>query len=508
MSIIDRIDSYSKYEKEAQIYDKKILTYKELKYKSDALACYLIEKYEKNKKPILVYGHKEEEMLICFLACTKAGHPYVPIDITFPETRVKDVIENCNANLIFHIEDREIELPKTIGKLDKQEINNIFSLYNGKIPDKDFEVNGEEIYYILYTSGSTGKPKGVKITYNCLENFLNWFEKEANLQDISLDYMNQVSYSFDVSVIGMYIGLSLGRRLFVIDKKMIENFQELFLNLGQSNIGFIATTPAFIQMCLVDENFNETLLPNLKKVVVAGEVLTKQLAMKFYERFPKVKLINGYGPTESTVLVTSVEISKEMIESKESLPIGYSGENIHIKILDKMGKEVTEGNIGEIVIYGDSVSTGYYNNESMTKKVFFNTKLNGTQRRAYKTGDLGYKKNQLFYYKGREDFQIKLNGFRIELQDIEENLCSIEFVENAVVIPVKKNEKINHLTAFITLNKDMEESGLKLAKKVKEELKTKIPEYMIPRQIKVKERFVLNVNGKIDRKVLMEELGC
>ncbi len=194
------------------------------------------------------------------------------------------------------------------------------------------------MFYILYTSGSTGKPKGVKILKKCVQNFVTWFENECRIEEEDGTFMNQVSYSFDVSVISLYIGLSNGKTLYVIDKHMINNFQELFHNLSKSKISLWISTPSFLEMCIVDNKFNKELLPYLKKIVVAGEVLTKNLANKIFENFPKVKLINGYGPTETTVLVTSTEITKELIDKNESIPIGHCGKNIILNIKDENGK--------------------------------------------------------------------------------------------------------------------------------------------------------------------------
>lgn len=425
MDFLEKIDSYAETDRIAQIYKEDMLTYKELKEKSDALACYFIEKLKSNKKPIIIYGHKNKEIIISFLACAKAGHAYIPVDTTFPVKRVYDIIENSDCKIVLNFS-KEVIKYDDIEVINLNSIYNIFENFKEVKLEVDNKIKDEDLFYILYTSGSTGKPKGVKITKKCVQNFVTWFENECIIKAKDGTFMNQVSYSFDVSVISLYIGLSNGKTLHVIDKHMINNFQELFHNFSKSKIALWISTPSFLEMCIVDNKFNKDLLPYLEKIVVAGEVLTKNLANKIFENFPKVKLINGYGPTETTVLVTSTEITKELIDKDESIPIGYCGKNIILNIKDENGESIREDcKKGELHVAGESVSTGYYNNNENTKGSFYNDYIDGNLVRVYKTGDLVYKKNGLLYYCGRKDFQIKLNGFRIELEDIEK-----KFIKN------------------------------------------------------------------------------
>jgi D-alanine--poly(phosphoribitol) ligase subunit 1 len=242
----------------------------------------------------------------------------------------------------------------------------------------------------------------------------------------------------------------------------------------------------------------------ISKFIFIGEVLTKNTAKTLMERFPNSKVINAYGPTEATVAISVIDINEEMIEDYKELPIGYPMSNCELRIEDEEGNKLNDGEKGELVIIGDSVSIGYLNNPEMTNKVFFNTEDN---KQGYKTGDLGYCENGILYYSGRKDFQIKLNGFRIEIEDIENNFRKIENINNVAVLPVFNQEnKISYLTAFVVLNVENELSNLKNATLIKTELKKFIPEYMIPRNIKILKQFPLNTNGKIDRKKLMEDL--
>lgn len=504
LSTIDEICAKNN-DRICEIYKDSKLTYGDLKKYSDALAYYITTEYKDDKSPIVIYGHKDHEMLISFLACSKSGHAYIPIDTTFPKDRIKDIIESSNPKLFINI--GNIDIDNFDGKvLCKENLNDIFNKFSESKLDKSSFVKDNDVYYMLYTSGSTGKPKGVQITYKALKTFIEWFMPYCNTSEEKSVFLNQVSYSFDVSVISIYIGLLLKKTLYVIDKEMTTNFKDLFKNFNMSKIAMWISTPSFAEMCVIDNSFNKALLPKLEKMFFAGEILSKKLVSTLYERFGDISIINGYGPTEATVLITAIEVNKNMLDAEDPIPIGHGMTNSKVMLVDATGKEIKDGEKGEIYVVGDNVSIGYYNNEEMNKKHFFTIETEEGTKHGYKTGDLAYKKDNIFYYCGRKDFQIKLNGFRIELEDIENNLRKLDYLSNAVVLPVKREEKISHIAAFVKLNKTIDEKEFKIAMKIKNDLGKFLPSYMVPRTIKLIDKFPINTNGKIDRKLLQEDL--
>ena len=501
MKLLDSVKKYSKLGRLALVCDEKKLTYKELDEMSDSMATYLINEFGQDKSPIIIYGNKDNLILVSMLAALKSGRAYVPLDVTFPVERVKQVINEVESKCIINFTEETLE--NSYSKKDIVEtINNVES----NVVSRENWVKDDENAYILFTSGSTGKPKGVQISKNNLDSFNDWFGKYMNLDDNEDVIMNQVSYSFDVSVIPIYLGLIYGKTLNSLSKKTLEDFRLLFNNLKESNIKEWVSTPALAEMCIRDENFNSDLMPNLRTFFFAGEVLSKKLVKELMERFKGVRIINGYGPTEGTVLLSAIDVTEEMLEDERSIPIGYPLEGGILKIVDNNNNEVKDGEKGELLALSKSISKGYFNNEEMTNKVFFNEVVNGEAYRGYRTGDIAYYDNGILYYCGRKDFQIKLNGFRIEIEDIENNLRKFSNINNCVVLPVYKDEKISHLASFVTLKEDNGLSSLKNSILIKDELKKYIPSYMIPRNIKVIKEFPINTNGKIDRKKLMEEL--
>ena len=177
----------------------------------------------------------------------------------------------------------------------------------------------------------------------------------------------------------------------------------------------------------------------------------------------------------------------------ESLPVGYVKKDCEL---------IIEENTNEILIVGDSVSIGYFADPILTEKFFFNKEISGVKKRGYRTGDTGYTVNGLLYYEGRIDNQIKLHGYRVKIEDIENNIRKLPFIKNVVVVPIKEKGIIKYLVAAIILNEKFEGNIILAVKKFLRDL---LPSYMISRKVKVLEVLPMNTNGKIDRKKIMEE---
>ena len=503
MRILENIKVYSEEDRIAAVVDGIELTYKELDKKSNALAYYLLKEFKEDRTPIVLYGNKENEMLVAMMAALKSGRAYVPVDITFPKDRIENILKEVNPKVVINCTTDSVDISSYVISIEG--LNDIYSLYKENEIDKKYWVKDDENCYILFTSGSTGKPKGVQISKNNLDSFTEWFTEYLEVGNENKSILNQPSYSFDLSVMPVYLGLINGKKLFSLSKKTLENMKETFNELKKSDMRLWISTPAFAAMCMQDDSFNNELMPNIETMYFIGEILPTKLVIDIRERFPSVRIINSYGPTEATVAITGIDITEEITRDNKELPIGYPMEGSIIKILDDNNNEVKDQEKGEITIYSKSVSKGYYNNDEMTAKVFFNEVIDGKEYRAYKTGDLGYYKDGVLYFCGRKDFQIKLNGFRIELEDIENNLRKVSNIKNTIVLPVYRDEKVSHLVAFVILEEETGLSNLKNTLKIKDELKKYIPTYMIPKNIKVLKEFPMNNNDKVDRKRLMEE---
>lgn len=503
MKIIEGIKKYANTDKIALKCSGESLSYKDLDKYSEAIALYLKEVHKEENTPIVIYGNKENLIMACMIGALKSGRAYVPLDISFPLDRVFEVTKEVKPKVVFNFSDeKEFE---GLNVINKDELENIIKKYEGITLDKKHWVKEDENAYILFTSGSTGKPKGVQISSNNLDSFVDWISPYLKIDKGDKVIMNQAAYSFDLSVTSIYPGLVNGATLFSLSKNVLADYKQLFKQFRESDMAVWVSTPSFAGVCITEKDFNSQMLPKLESMIFIGEALPKSLAKELLDRFPNTRVINGYGPTEATVGVSVNDITYKEINDEKSLPVGYPMQNCKIKILDENGNELKENEKGEIVIIGPSVSKGYFNNKEKTDEVFYYDEIDGVKYRAYKTGDMGYMLNGNIYYCGRKDFQIKLNGFRIEIEDIESNLRKVDNVKNAIVLPVYKDEKIAYLKGIVQLKEKNELGNLKNGMLIKKELGKYIPSYMIPRNIKIIDEFPTNINGKIDRKKLMEE---
>lgn len=472
-------------------------TYEELDTYSGRLANYIQKTCRDNKAPVIVYGHKEIYMILCFLASVKSGRAYCPLDISIPEDRIRATIQAADPSLIFALSETNA-MPE--GSVSLEDVRRIIEKTE-ECAAKNLWVKQDDIFYIIFTSGSTGTPKGVQITADNLNHYLQWSVSLGSRPEDKLGktFLNQAPFSFDLSVMDLYTCLASRGTLYLLDKETQMDFKKLLPALKKSGASVWVSTPSFADMCLADKSFDCSLMPQMKTFLFCGETLNNSTALKLMERFPDAVIMNTYGPTESTVAVTEVQVTKAMAQDPNPLPVGKAKAGSSLEIHRTDGSLADTGESGEIIITGDTVSAGYFGREDLTRKTFF-TALNGY--RAYRTGDKGYlDKEGYLHYEGRIDLQIKLNGYRIEIEDIEQNLTRLDQISAAVVVPNTKNGKVRSLTAFVTGGKSPE-NGMKFSKEMKEKLSAFLPAYMIPKKIVHLDSLPMNHNGKVDRKQL------
>ena len=496
MEILRKLRQYAKTDRTAIVYGEKTLSYRDLNAWSDAFAAFLTNQQPESKAPVLLYGHKDLEIPACMFGCLKAGRGYIPVDVTYPPERVAQIETMAKPGLV-------VDFTGTLRTpcLSLSRLREILKEKAEAAPEENW-LKEDETAYILFTSGSTGTPKGVQITAGNLAAFHEgvkpWFEK---MQEGGA-FLNEISYSFDVSVCALYEALGRGMTLWTADLQTLSNPKALFALLKEANLTDWVSTPSLAELCVQSESFRRDLMPKLRQFLFCGEVLTKKLCGEIFERFPGVPVVNAYGPTETTVLVTGAEMTRDMLEATEPLPIGFAFSNCEANICDEAGNALPDGEAGELRISGKTVSPGYLGRPDLNARVFFE---NAVGLRGYRTGDLCKRIDGCIYYLGRLDNQIKLNGFRVELEDVENNLGKVENVARAAVLPEMQDGKVVSLTAYVMLEKPDGEGSLQRARRIRKELSRLVPSYMVPRKIVAVESFPLNTNGKIDKKRLREQ---
>jgi D-alanine--poly(phosphoribitol) ligase subunit 1 len=465
----------------------RVLTHGELRRSSDSLAAYLSRELPDDHSPVAVLGHKEPEMLVAFLAAVQSGHPYIPLDVSFPPARVDTILARSGTAVC----------------LTPSRVQELLSGPARALPrEAEWKIRAQDPWYIIFTSGSTGEPKGVVITAACLDSFVNWMLAEQGFSNRQEVFLNQAPFSFDLSVMDLYLSLTTGGTLCSLTQEEIADPRQMFLFLAASGVTVWVSTPSFCQMCLREPAFSARMLPSLRRFLFCGETLAPEVAGDLMRRFPSAEIWNTYGPTEATCATTSVRITARLLSSGGPLPVGRPKPGSRIVISRPDGGEAAEGERGEILISGESVSPGYLGRPDLNEKAFFQQ----DGQRAYRTGDLGHFQGEMLFFDGRKDDQIKLHGYRIELGDVEANLRALPQVQDAVVLARLKAGLPDSLTAFVILRPVPPQSEFERAQQLKRQLAQRLPAYMLPRKITFVEGFPLTANGKADRRKLAEML--
>lgn len=498
-NVIKKIDEIAKNDPDRIAYDYlgKTNTYGDLKKRSDEWA-HTLESLPEHE-PIMIWGGQDFEMIASFLGCVKSGHAYIPIASYSNAERIELIQEVSESTIILAID----ELPDI-------ELSGVEVIKPADVESGDFDsdetkfVQGDENYYIIFTSGTTGKPKGVQISHNNLLSFVNWELSDFNLPDHP-SFLAQAPYSFDLSVMSLYPALVAGGKLVVLPHDVTQNFAQLFATMPKLQFDVWVSTPSFAQMCFLDKTFDGEHHPDLTHFLFCGEELPHSEAAMLKKKFPNSHIFNTYGPTEATVAVTQIEITDEVLEKYDRLPIGIAKEDTRITIDETKNDEPDEG---EIILEGPSVSKGYMNNPEKTKAAFF--KSPGDKYLSYRTGDAGFFDGNILFYRGRIDFQIKFNGYRIELEEINFYLNQNELVRYGVAAPkYGKDHTVKQIVAEIELEEGVKDkySEQELTKMIREQLSKDVMPYMMPQRFIYKDALPISQNGKVDIKAVIKEVN-
>ncbi len=474
------------------------ITFGEYRKKSMGIAEAILDKGYGTKKPIVVYIEKGVKVLVSFMAVAYSGNFYSPIDTDMPAARVNKILEVLKPELV-------ITTKHLAEEFDAYDYHGEYLFYEEideteesiKIRAAMDSIIDTDLLYVLFTSGSTGVPKGVCITHGSVIDYIDWVTETLEITEEDI-FGNQAPFYFDNSILDIYSTLKTGATLYIIPSKLFSQPVLLLEYLKEHLINTIFWVPsALIVVSKLRALRNVDLTGVLKRVLFCGEVMPNKQLNIWRKFLPDAMFVNLYGPTEITDACTYYIVDREF-DDDEPLPIGFPMRNTEILVLDDKDCLVTEKDItGELCVRGTGLARGYYRNKEKTEEAFVQNPLNDSfEEKIYRTGDLvKYNERHELIYLSRKDFQIKHMGHRIELGEIETAASSLPGISLCCCLYDEKHSRI-----VLFIDKEMKRD------EVNEQLKTMIPEYMLPGKVLVKEEMPINANGKIDRVRLGELL--
>jgi amino acid adenylation domain-containing protein len=474
------------------------LTYRELNAQANRIARHLVTYGITRDSLVGLCIERSNELVVGLLAILKSGGAYLPIDVAYPADRVRFMLEDAQAPVLLTQRKLAPSLPATNARVVYVED----VLGTPVQPGQDLnlpEVSGpDDLAYVIYTSGTTGKPKGSMITHRNVVRLFpsteHWYG--FNERDVWTLFH---SSAFDFSVWEIWGALLYGGRVVVVPFMVSRSPEAFYELLAAEKVTVLNQTPsAFRQLIQAEESVGQRPLA-LRYVIFGGEALEMQSLQPWFARHgdETPRLINMYGITETTVHVTHRPLTQSDVHSGSV--IGVPIPDLQVYILDSRRRPVPIGLAGEMYVGGAGLARGYLRRPELTEQRFVPDTVTGRpDARLYRTGDLArFLPGRDIEYLGRIDHQVKIRGFRIELGEIESVLCQHPDVREAVVLAREDAPGSKRLVAYAVTSA----GGLEVTA-LREHLKQKLPEYMVPTAFVFLEKFPLTNNGKIDVKAL------
>ncbi|MBB5194994.1 non-ribosomal peptide synthetase [Anaerocolumna cellulosilytica] len=479
-------------DKECAVLNGTGISYRELDRKSDSVAHYL-KKHGVGKEMVvgLLVG-RSFNMLVGIMGILKCGAAFLPIDPKFPVQRIRYVLDDCGTNFLLGEKEHINSIEFKGAVFDINIISKEYEIGKSYNVLEEVDVSNHDLAYVIYTSGSTGNPKGVMIERKALLNFIYAISELIDFSS-SKKILALTTISFDIFILETLMPLLKGQTLVIADEMQQRDPSAIKRIICENGISIMQATPTTLKMLLSHKGSSEW-LENLTEIMIGGEVLHDSLLVKLRSLY-KGKIYNMYGPTETTIWSTVRNLSK-----CDSVDIGKPILKTQILILDKEQRPLPSGIWGEMYIAGEGVSRGYLNKPELTLARFVQDPFNSGEV-MYKTGDLArWNSDGYIEIRGRNDRQVKLNGYRIELEEIERCMQSYEKIADAVVVlkngsgENKKGE--GYIVGYYIGDAEISVTILRKF------LSVSLPYYMVPSVfVKLKE-IPLTPNKKVDYNAL------
>jgi len=433
--------------------------------------------------PILV--GRSGKVISAILGCMLTKNAFAPLSIDQPSIRTKICLKKIGMNHILSaVDDHEIyqEDLKPLLVFEHDKATQISNDYK-----QNFENNA---LYVLFTSGSTGEPKGVSCSHKNIMNTILWSSNYLNWNET--DVMGcGTQFTFDLSMFDIFSMMYFGIPIIIFPN--LSNPKDVLQHIIRNQITSIFSTPAFFAQFLPPNLLEKVSNTKLRRIISAGDFFPPKRVEEWQTGAPEITVYNSWGLIETSIITTMCKITKNILKNSKSLPIGQESPRMPLVIVDEERKIITEpGEVGEFLVLGDCVSMGYLDDEETSKRY---TTFNNL--RAFRTGDFGYKdENNDFFLAGRADSCVKIAGYRIELNEVENAVNQLSEVHLAAAfVQTIKNEH-KEIWVGIELKKSALDIDIFSAKK---RIRKILPQYMIPKRLFVLPNMPLNISGKVDR---------
>lgn len=465
----------------ALLCEGRVLTYEELESRVNALAWHLRERHGVGRESrVGLLLDRTERMLISMLAVMKAGGAYVPITPDYPPNRIAYILDDVKPAVLI-TEDTQTAMASRISGAQLCCENVCGALREGRTDRLSERPNVSDLAYIMYTSGSTGNPKGVMAEHGNLSNFIQWCHEEYRNSTFDVVYAG-TPYTFDLSNIELFFPLTFGRKM-----RLLPSMQVMGLYLLRDRNVLINTVPSLVLEALKTDR----ILENVSVLNLGGEPVPPSLQRALCQ-YAGMEIRNMYGPTETT----STAINYRMDGQNDEILIGKPIAHTYVYVVTDDMRLADTGCKGKIYIGGRGVARGYWNRPELTAQRFLEDPFGGVGR-IYRTGDIGIcLPDGKFRYLGRNDNQVKLRGYRIELDEVSIHLARHPSVKGAVV-GVKNCGLRSRLVAIVSASSDGANAEV-----LEDFLREQLPPYMVPEEFAFVDALPLTATGKIDRLAL------